>query len=107
MAKDSDKDAKKRKELLAELAAAQLVEVDPETYLADLRLALTLADQADQITLARFGATDLDVQGKDDDTPVTDADRDTETLIRDQLRRTRPDDTVLGEEFGPDRKSVV
>ena len=101
MAKDSDKDAKRRKEQLAKLATALQSQPDPQTYLADLRLAITLADQADQITLARFMADDLDVHGKDDDTPVTDADRDTETLLRSQLGRTRPEDTVLGEEFGP------
>ena len=101
MAKDSDKDAKKRKEQLDRLAEAGQSKPDPATYLADLRLALTLADQADQITLARYMAEDLDVHGKDDDTPVTDADRDTEAMLRDQLKRTRPEDTVLGEEFDP------
>ena len=100
LAKDSDKAAKKLKDQLAKLAAAQQNRPEPDTYLADLRLALTLADQADQITLDRFRAKDLDVSGKEDDTPVTDADRDTETLLRDQIGRTRPDDTVLGEEFG-------
>ena len=100
MAKDSDKNSKKRKEQLAKLAAALETQPDPQTFLADLRLALTLADQADQLTLARFKAADLDIHGKDDDTPVTDADTDTETLLRDQLKRTRPEDAVLGEEFG-------
>ena len=101
MAKDSNKSAKKVKEQVAMLLAASEIKPEPDTYLADLRLAMTLADQADQITTARFGADDLDVSGKDDDTPVTDADRDTETMLRDQLKRTRPEDKVLGEEFNP------
>ena len=101
MAKKPDKKAKKHKEHLAALAEAAGRAVDQDTYLADLRLALMLADQADQVTMARFKADDLDVSDKPDETPVTDADRDTEALLRDQLARTRPDDTVLGEEFEP------
>ncbi|MCL1898289.1 MAG: histidinol phosphatase, partial [Micrococcales bacterium] len=63
------------------MEAAGQVQPEPDTYLADLRLAMTLADQADQITMSRFRADDLDVWDKDDETPVTDADRDTETLL--------------------------
>ena len=40
----------------------------------DLAVALALADQADAITLARFGAVDLQVDTKPDLTPVSDAD---------------------------------
>lgn len=66
----------------------------------DLRFALTLADRADEVTRARFGALDLRVETKPDLTPVTDADRAVESLLRDELARQRPDDTILGEEFG-------
>lgn len=66
----------------------------------DLALALTLADLADAVTLRRFGAQDLRVDTKPDLTPVTDADRAVETALRDELARQRPDDGVLGEEFG-------
>jgi histidinol-phosphatase len=109
MAKDKkdDKEAKKRKEQLAQLAALQSAPVAPETYLEDLRLALTLADQMDEITLARYGSGDLDVQTKEDDTPVTDADKDAEQFARDQLKRTRPDDVVVGEEFGGTKASKL
>ena len=41
----------------------------------DVTLALQLADQADALTLDRFGALDLHVDTKPDLTPVTDADR--------------------------------
>lgn len=54
------------------------------------------------MTLARFRATDLAVSTKPDLTPVTDADRDVEQAIREQLARARPGHGVLGEEFGDD-----
>ena len=38
----------------------------------DLSLALEIADIADQITLARFGAADLEIITKPDLTPVSD-----------------------------------
>ncbi|MBO0865411.1 MAG: histidinol-phosphatase [Mycobacterium sp.] len=66
----------------------------------DLALALALADRADALTLARFGALDLRVDTKPDLTPVTDADRAVESELREVLARDRPDDHVLGEEFG-------
>src|ERR1700749_5077100 len=66
----------------------------------DLAVALALADQADAVTLARFGALDLQVDTKPDLTPVSDADRAVETGLRETLGRVRPADSVLGEEFG-------
>src|SRR6478752_6885486 len=66
----------------------------------DLTLALSLADAADAISLGRFGASDLLVETKPDRTPVTEADRAVEEAIRERLERERPDDGMLGEEFG-------
>jgi histidinol-phosphatase len=66
----------------------------------DLDLALTLAQRADAITTARFGALDLRVDQKPDLTPVTDADEAVEADLRDVLARQRPNDAVLGEEQG-------
>lgn len=66
----------------------------------DMALALQLADHADALTMPRFGALDLHVDTKPDLTPVTDADRSVETVMREVLSRERPDDLVLGEEFG-------
>ncbi|GBE65507.1 histidinol-phosphatase [Mycobacterium sp. MFM001] len=66
----------------------------------DLAVALALADRADAVTLARFGALDLQVDTKPDLTPVTDADRAVETELREALARERPDDSIVGEEFG-------
>ncbi len=66
----------------------------------DLRFAHVLADAADDITMRRFRALDLTVQAKPDLTPVTDADLATEESLRNVLRRARPRDAILGEEFG-------
>ncbi len=68
----------------------------------DLALALMLADRADSLTSSRFGALDLRVDTKPDLTPVTDADRAVETELREVLARERPDDSIVGEEFGGD-----
>src|ERR1022692_3171442 len=66
----------------------------------DLRFAHVLADAADDITMRRFRASDLQVQAKPDLTPVTDADLATEESLRHVLSRARPRDAILGEEFG-------
>src|ERR1700752_39161 len=66
----------------------------------DLTLALILADRADALTRARFGALDLRIDPKPDLTPVTDADRAVEADLREVLGRERRDDSVVGEEFG-------
>ena len=56
--------------------------------------------EADALTLDRFGALDLRIETKPDLTPVTDADKSAEELLRGLLAANRPDDAVLGEEFG-------
>jgi len=66
----------------------------------DLAFALSLADDADAIALARFRALDLRVETKPDLTPVSDADRAVEATLRERLARERPGDPVLGEEEG-------
>lgn len=66
----------------------------------DLALAHALADEADALTMARFGAVDLVVETKPDMTPATDADIDVEAMIRRRLSEARPEDSVFGEEFG-------
>src|SRR5438045_3018263 len=63
-------------------------------------LALALADTADTVTTARFRAADLVVETKPDLTPVSEADRDAEQAIREHVARERPNDVVLGEEYG-------
>jgi histidinol-phosphatase len=68
-------------------------------YEDDLRLGHVIADMVDSLTTSRFLATDLRVETKPDLTPVSDADKAAEELVRAQLRRTRPRDAVVGEEF--------
>ncbi|MEU0222533.1 inositol monophosphatase family protein, partial [Streptomyces sp. NPDC006265] len=69
-------------------------------YLDDLRLAHVLADAADAATMDRFKALDLKVETKPDMTPVSEADKAAEELIRGHLGRARPRDAILGEEYG-------
>ncbi|MCX6455737.1 MAG: histidinol phosphatase [Actinobacteria bacterium] len=66
----------------------------------DLNLAIELADIADAISLARYQALDLVIETKPDLTPVTDADKAVESAIRSELARRRPNDLIVGEEFG-------
>ena len=72
---------------------------------ADLQLARTLAEAASQVTMQRFLAQDLQVETKPDLTPVSDADRAVERMIRDRLASERPGDAVIGEEYGADSAS--
>ncbi|MCM0638523.1 histidinol-phosphatase [Cellulomonas wangsupingiae] len=67
-------------------------------YDDDLRLAHVVADTVDALTMSRFKAQDLKVETKPDLTPVSDADRAAEDLVRSQLGRARPRDAVHGEE---------
>ncbi len=66
----------------------------------DLAFALSLADDADAITMARFRALDLNVETKLDLTPVSEADRAVERALRERIGRERPGDPLLGEEEG-------
>lgn len=75
-------------------------------YSDDLTLALTIADAADALTMARFGAGDLEVHAKPDLTPVSDADTATEQKVRELITAQFPDDAILGEEFGGDVEKV-
>lgn len=72
----------------------------PSNHTDDLRLAHILADSVDGLTMKRFKSQDLTVETKPDLTPVTDADREAEQIIRSQLGRIRNRDAVIGEEFG-------
>jgi len=66
----------------------------------DLVLAQKMADAADAITLKRYQSLDLEITTKPDNTPVTDADKAAEVAIRELLKEHRPDDGIVGEEFG-------
>lgn len=68
--------------------------------LTELEYALDLADLADQVTLDRFRARDLIVDTKPDMTPVSEADRQVEDLLRGRISSDRPNHEILGEEYG-------
>jgi histidinol-phosphatase len=67
---------------------------------SELRFALELADLADAITVPSFRAADLQVETKPDTTPVTEADRATERVIRERIGSARPGHGIVGEEYG-------
>ena len=60
---------------------------------------LDLAYRAGQITLGYFN-TGIRPEFKQDDTPVTAADKAAETFIRAEIERAYPTHAILGEEFG-------
>ena len=72
--------------------------VDMADHTDDLRLAHILADDADSLTMSRFGARDLTVSTKPDHSEVTDADLAVEDSVRRTLSRMRSRDAVHGEE---------
>jgi histidinol-phosphatase len=65
----------------------------------DLQLAFAAADLAAELAFARF-ESGVSATLKADGTPVTEADRAVELLLRDTLLEARPEDAFLGEEFG-------
>jgi histidinol-phosphatase len=60
--------------------------------------AVELTRAAGELTLRWFQSRDLEVDRKGDGTPVTEADRAAERLLRDEIGRRYPDDAILGEE---------
>jgi histidinol phosphatase-like enzyme (inositol monophosphatase family) len=67
-----------------------------------LELAVTAAREAGAITLRYFRSSDLQVDRKADDSPVTIADRSSELHLRQRIADAFPGDAILGEEF-PDQ----
>lgn len=59
---------------------------------------MELARRAGELTLEWFRSPALTVDRKGDGTPVTEADRGAERLLREELRRRHPHDAVTGEE---------
>ena len=72
---------------------------------ADLDYALSLADDADALTMQRYRALDLHVESKADLTPVTEADRAVEQALRERIARERGE-AVAGEEYGVEDAAV-
>jgi histidinol-phosphatase len=68
-------------------------------YDEELAFAHQVADRAGEIALSYF-RHDPEVTWKPDATPVTEADIETEAMIREEIRRRFPDDAIRGEEGG-------
>jgi len=68
---------------------------------ATLDTAVALLRAAGERTLRWFRAAELEVERKEDGTPVTAADKDAERFLREQLAEAFPGDGVLGEEEAP------
>ena len=65
-----------------------------------LEIAVRVAREAGDLTLDYFGIPDLRIDTKSDQSPVTEADRLAEQLIRKRVSEEFPDDGFLGEEYG-------
>jgi histidinol phosphatase-like enzyme (inositol monophosphatase family) len=65
-----------------------------------LELAVDISRRAGAHTLTFYRDYELAVEHKHDGSPVTAADRETESLIIDSIRARFPDDAILGEEHG-------
>jgi histidinol-phosphatase len=63
----------------------------------DVTLALSLADEADSLTMPRFEAVDLYAKTRLEDTPLNDADHDVDVALRRRLAMKRPQDTIFDE----------
>ncbi len=59
-----------------------------------------LIHRAGEITRRYFRRTDLSIDYKSDASPVTEADRETERFLTEEIRRRFPDHGIVGEEFG-------
>ncbi|MGV2333452.1 MAG UNVERIFIED_CONTAM: hypothetical protein LVR18_04755 [Planctomycetaceae bacterium] len=64
-----------------------------------LQSALQLSHDAGLLILQHYQSDGLLVESKSDESPVTIADRDAETLIRSRIQQLYPGDAILGEEF--------
>jgi histidinol-phosphatase len=65
---------------------------------------IEIAHQAGEIALSYFD-TGIKVEEKEDLSPVTIADRETESFLREQILKSYPSDGMLGEEYGEENGS--
>ena len=65
-----------------------------------LSFANHLADESGAV-IGQYFRQSFTVESKQDETPVTIADRTVEAKLREMIERERPEDGILGEEYGP------
>jgi len=68
---------------------------------ARLELALEASAKARDLILQHYQSPDLKVDRKSDNSPVTIADRGAEEILRAEITRAFPEDSILGEELPP------
>ena len=78
-----------------------MTEIDPKAFLP---VALEAAEAARQLILSYYNG-EFEVEIKDDQTPVTVADRGAEKVIRSLINKAFPEHGIFGEEFGSDNKN--
>lgn len=66
----------------------------------------TLAEKSGEVIKPYFAKAELAVEIKEDQTLVTQADRQAEAVMRDLIRKTYPQHGILGEEFGLENASA-
>ena len=66
----------------------------------------TLAEKSGEVIRPYFAKADLAVELKEDQTLVTQADRQAEAVMRDLIRKRYPQHGILGEEFGLENLSA-
>ena len=65
-----------------------------------------LAEKSGEVIRPYFEKANFAVEIKEDQTPVTQADREAEAVMRDLIRKAYPHHGILGEEFGPENDSA-
>ncbi len=65
-----------------------------------------LVDESEKVILPLFRKSDLEVIEKGDDTPVTQADRGAEAVIRKLINQHYPDHGIIGEEYGEENTNA-
>ena len=66
----------------------------------------TLTEKSGDVIRPYFARANLAVQVKEDQTIVTQADREAEATMRALIRKAYPHHGILGEEFGPENASA-
>jgi histidinol-phosphatase len=74
--------------------------IDQSQLQQRLDFAVEAARNASELILDYYQVADLSVEHKEDRSPVTEADRNAEQLIRDLIGGDYPEDGILGEELG-------
>jgi len=66
----------------------------------------SLAERSGQVIAPYFLSADLAVELKEDQSPVTKADREAEAVMRDMIRKAYPQHGIIGEEYGPENTAA-